>query len=73
MNLNLTEQGNGFPQTGDIIVCHEDGTAYRVLPDVSGTGNIETRNAMRGQGNETILNVEEIDYDEHCDSADWEI
>lgn len=73
MQIEFTERGNGYPQSGDIVVSHEDETAYRVLPDVPGTGNIETGNAMCGHGNSVALNVEEIDYEEHMDSADWEV
>lgn len=72
MEIEFIERGNGYPMAGDIVVDHEDEKAYRVLPDVFGTGSIETHRA--GMGNSTALNVELVDYEEHCDSADvWEV
>lgn len=69
--INFIERGNGFPMTDDIVVDHDECKAYRVLPDIPGTGRIETH--APGMGNSTILNVEEVDYEEYCDTADYEI
>lgn len=74
MEIEFQERGNGFPSDGDILVDHEEQTAYRVLPDEPGMGqgNIETHSP--GTGNTTTLNVEVVDYDDFCDSHDvWEI
>jgi hypothetical protein len=71
--LNFVERGNGFPPVGTILVCHEDCTAYRVLPSRTGTGEggIVTR---QWHSNECLLHVRALKYDTHCNDDDaWDI
>lgn len=71
--INFTEQGNGFPREGDILINHRDEEAFRVLPDEQpGDGTIRTYPG--GRPNECTLVVEELDYEEYAGNPDgWEI
>jgi hypothetical protein len=71
--LGFIERGNGFPQTDDIVVDHAQEKAYKVLPDTRFTGHIET-GYRPGDANTTVLNVMELNYEDHYNNSDaWEI
>ena len=65
--LNLTEIGNGFPTTGELIGYWDDGEP-RVF-EISAGGSIETHGC--GRGNTCLVEAVEIDVDD-CDEIDMD-
>ncbi len=58
-----TEQGNGLPSVGDLVLRHDDSGWHRIYRVIETPGDVRT--GAPGQGNEcTLICVDGPDYDD---------